>query len=86
MSFKSNFMCISSDYGYNKKDFNLINENTKSEKNVNFNNLKNNKVIEKKVIENFSSKSNQEVNTFPLGWTCYRNNNGKWICPMRGDK
>lgn len=31
-------------------------------------------------------KTNSNVNTFPLAWTCYKDNQGKWCCPLRGDK
>ena len=31
------------------------------------------------------SKQSQQVNNFPMAWTCYKKN-GKFICPMRGDK
>lgn len=43
-------------------------------------------------LEHFNNKNSKksvpvpsEINTFPLGWTCYESN-GKWICPLRGDK
>ncbi len=35
--------------------------------------------------QNLSNKNNSPVNTFPLGWTCYKDKNNKWCCPMRGD-
>ena len=32
-----------------------------------------------------TNKKSQKVNTFPMAWTCYKKD-GKFICPMRGDK
>ena len=94
MSFK-NYFYINSDYGYNKNDFKLIEnfENIPSQKCVkttqNVNNMENKKNAEKNNINinknKKNYKKNNEVNTFPLAWTCYQNN-GKWVCPMRGDK
>ena len=92
----NNYFYINSDYGYNKKDFKLIEnfENTNIEsKNFNcspnisdtqlnvYNQNKFNQIDIKKVIH----KQKNPVNTFPLAWTCYQKN-GEWVCPMRGDK
>ena len=88
MSFKSNFMYIGNDYGYNKKNFNLIEKFD----NIQSQNLKvKNEPIKKENIirENIKIKTEtnkKEINDFPLAWTCYRNNEGGWTCPMRGDK
>ena len=96
MSFK-NYFYINSDYGYNKNDFKLIEnfENISSKncmkENTQLNYIENKKKADKNNINTNINKNkknykkNNEVNTFPLAWTCYQNN-GKWICPMRGDK
>lgn len=47
-------------------------------------NLLDNKTI-KNNIQKKHNKTNKPVNTFPLAWTCYKKN-GKFFCPMRGDK
>lgn len=92
----NNYFYINSDYGYNKKDFHLIekNENTSIDsKNIdssnNISNTQLNNHNQNKFnninLKNHIQKHKKSVNTFPLAWTCYQNN-GEWICPMRGDK
>ena len=83
-----NYFYIKYDYGYNKQNFNLI-ENFES---------KQNSVCDKKILKQYKPqnknikkeikkeiKKKSPTNTFPLAWTCYKNGND-WICPMRGDK
>mgnify|MGYP001187947885 CR=1 FL=1 len=53
-------------------------------KNENYNLLEN-KVTKKSNDTKKLSKGKKAVNNFPLAWTCYKKN-GKYICPMRGDK
>ena len=36
-------------------------------------------------IESSNCKKNN-INTFPLAWTCYKDKNNCWNCPLRGDK
>ena len=40
------------------------------------------------VLESFSSNQRQNcnVNTFPMAWTCYKDKQNNWVCPLRGDK
>lgn len=88
MSFKSSFMCINDSYGYNKKDFSLIEnfENSCNKYNQNIlipQNLTNKSIIKDNIKVN---NQNSSQNNFPLAWTCYKNNQGEWTCPMRGDK
>jgi hypothetical protein len=89
----NNYFYINSDYGYNKRDFTLIEKIETEYKNVNEikENKKNydcvkhqNHINNKKKINNVTN-NNMPTNNFPLSWTCYESNN-KWICPMRGDK
>tara|TARA_Y100000991_G_scaffold214778_1_gene203321 strand:+ start:1021 stop:1320 length:300 start_codon:yes stop_codon:yes gene_type:complete len=94
----NNYFYINSDYGYNKKDFRLIenfeNINVKNtninSKNIYYNKKLNNQLIQvnknNQLNQKFTKLTNKEepVNTFPLAWTCYKSND-KWICPMRGD-
>ena len=51
--------------------------------------LLNNTNVPKKSVKNQKTKNmnrkSQKVNTFPMAWTCYKKD-GKFICPMRGDK
>lgn len=35
--------------------------------------------------DNISNDNNTPINNFPLAWTCYKDHNNKWCCPMRGD-
>tara|TARA_Y100000589_G_C27078845_1_gene598714 strand:+ start:968 stop:1168 length:201 start_codon:yes stop_codon:yes gene_type:complete len=28
----------------------------------------------------------EKVNNFPMAWTCYKDKQGNFICPLRGDK
>ena len=92
-----NYFYINSDYGYNKKDFKLIEnfENTclLDSKKIDSNNISNTELNNNQnKFNNINIKESKKytnikktVNTFPLAWTCYQNN-GEWICPMRGDK
>ena len=92
----NNYFYINYDYGYNKKDFNLIEkfENTCIDsKNIDTSNNISNTQLNNHNQNKFNNinikkhihKQKKPVNTFPLAWTCYQNN-GKWVCPMRGDK
>jgi hypothetical protein len=92
MSFKSSFMCINDSYGYNKKDFSLI---EKDDNSYNKYNKYNQNILmaqhltnDKSIIKDNIKRNNQNIsqNNFPLAWTCYKNNQGGWTCPMRGDK
>ena len=93
MDYKNNFFYINSDYGYNKKDFTLLetfeNKKKNNEKQQHDMNNKKYKITKQVNRENNIVKNNtiqNKVNTFPLAWTCYKNNSGGWTCPMRGDK
>lgn len=89
MSFKSSFMCINDSYGYNKKDFSLIEKIDNSYNKYNQNTLISQHLTnDKSIIKDNTNRNNHNnlQNNFPLAWTCYKNNQGGWTCPMRGDK
>ena len=82
-------MCINDSYGYNKKDFSLIENFDNSSNKYNQNILMQQHLTnDKSIIKDNINKNNQIIsqNNFPLAWTCYKNNQGGWTCPMRGDK
>ena len=40
---------------------------------------------EKKIVEQKKNNQKKHINTFPMAWTCYKLENGKWKCPLNGD-
>ena len=90
-----NYFYINSDYGYNKKDFTLIENfdtNSKNENKIEVNKrnldyIRHQSYLTNKKKENNTSvkNNNTPANNFPLAWTCYKSGN-EWVCPMRGDK
>lgn len=88
---QQNYFQISSDYGYNKRDFTLLENFETNYSKINEIEVKKNKYDCLKCPQNISNKKKTNIitndnvsNNFPLAWTCYKSNN-KWICPMRGD-
>jgi len=75
MSFKPQYYSLDENF----KNYNIITDDNKP--NIEY------YVAEKPQNNNNIQKSKKPtfVNTFPLGWTCYKKDN-RWICPMRGDK
>lgn len=74
MSFKSQFYSLDENVG----NYNIITNDNKP-------NIEYFIAPKPNNIELKKSKKPKVVNTFPLGWTCYKKDN-RWICPMRGDK
>ena len=74
MSFKSQYYSLDENFN----NYNIITDDNKP--NIEY-------YVSEKKHTNTIGNSNKKgpVNTFPLGWTCYKKDN-RWVCPMRGDK
>lgn len=89
------YMEINNNYGWDNNDFMLYpneityNQNKEIVKNNNKTTNLNNNIISHKINNicnnNKSIKKKEKLNDFPMAWTCYKNNEGNWICPLRGD-
>jgi len=89
----NNFMLYPTEIIYNQNinqnNNQNINQNNLNKNNVNNHHLKicNTNHKQKKDLEiKIKKKEKEKVNDFPMAWTCYKDNHGNWICPLRGDK
>lgn len=78
----NNFMLYPKDTILNPNDTTILNSND-IYTNTNKKNRDNN-VSKRKHPKDLKIKK-EKVNHFPMAWTCYKDNTGNWICPLRGD-